>query len=622
MSWTRCAKFLAVAGLALLPLDRVAAQTTFDVGSIVIPMDPTHQDDGILDAYGLVHALLAEGVHVHWIIDPTKAVDGADLEDLSTYLTTEAPTAALQRSFAGGPFMIDSIDATDAELVIDQWQADGWSAIAYFTDADIDAEVSRTLHVAPTIAIFEDGEEDIAWSYLNAAGIPDALGNTWDGSSPGNLSEAAITGVDDSLVDGALIAADGLPAYCHLNLMHWDESDAEAVVMEIRQFAEDPLTSSLFECKATLSVENEPTYGMFLSSGIAKIGLVRNNATYEVGDPSAELLQVVGDWGPASGSLPDFDGTFDSGVVLVTGDDGTDVAQVVASGHVDDDPAKGNVSLLGGHDYDVGLPYSSNDEINGVRVFLNSYFTADCADLAQAPLIALAGTPSVVDQDVTLVLDHANTGAGPGRTASLVLEVPAGLTYVSDDGGGVWDAGPGTVTWDLETIDPGETGSIETELSATASGNYLLVAELEYHVEATAFTADWSDGVYVLIDTDGDGLSDEDETDVYGTDPNDADTDDGGVNDGDEIDNGTDPLDGSDDFPGDDDDSAGDDDDSAGDDDDTGDDDTGDDDLDAGEVAGGCKCALRSGRGPAPWAAVAWVLALLLGWRHRRGRAG
>jgi uncharacterized protein (TIGR03382 family) len=50
-------------------------------------------------------------------------------------------------------------------------------------------------------------------------------------------------------------------------------------------------------------------------------------------------------------------------------------------------------------------------------------------------------------------------------------------------------------------------------------------------------------------DSDDDGLSDGEERALYGTDPNDADTDDGGVNDGDEVDRGTDPLDGSDDLP-------------------------------------------------------------------------
>ncbi|MDR7254552.1 hypothetical protein J2X46_003545 [Nocardioides sp. BE266] len=51
-------------------------------------------------------------------------------------------------------------------------------------------------------------------------------------------------------------------------------------------------------------------------------------------------------------------------------------------------------------------------------------------------------------------------------------------------------------------------------------------------------------------DSDDDGLRDGPEVNTYDTDPLDADTDDGGVNDGDEVQNGTDPSDGSDDQPG------------------------------------------------------------------------
>jgi len=49
-------------------------------------------------------------------------------------------------------------------------------------------------------------------------------------------------------------------------------------------------------------------------------------------------------------------------------------------------------------------------------------------------------------------------------------------------------------------------------------------------------------------DWDDDTLSNNDETNVYGTDPNDPDTDDGGIWDGVEINRGTDPLDASDDY--------------------------------------------------------------------------
>ena len=51
-------------------------------------------------------------------------------------------------------------------------------------------------------------------------------------------------------------------------------------------------------------------------------------------------------------------------------------------------------------------------------------------------------------------------------------------------------------------------------------------------------------------DTDGDGLNDGDEINVYGTDPRQPDTDRDGLNDGEEIDNGLDPLDPADWPPG------------------------------------------------------------------------
>ena len=51
------------------------------------------------------------------------------------------------------------------------------------------------------------------------------------------------------------------------------------------------------------------------------------------------------------------------------------------------------------------------------------------------------------------------------------------------------------------------------------------------------------------VDSDEDGLTDFEEENTYGTDPFSADTDKGGINDGDEIDRSSDPLDQEDDFP-------------------------------------------------------------------------
>ncbi|MFZ5475914.1 MAG: hypothetical protein ACOZNI_03990, partial [Myxococcota bacterium] len=524
------------------PAAHAGTLTTFDAGSMVVPMDTTFQDDGILDAYGLVYALLREAIEVHWVIDSSKAYDGPDMVDVSTYLTTEAASAATDRSFSGGPFVIAAADVARAEPILDAWQAAGWSAVAYYTTDAETLEVARTMFVAPSIAIFEDGNEDIAWAYLNAAGIPDFDGAAWDADSVYNLSEEDIVGADPtSAGDGALFDEEGFTAYCHLNAMHWEEEGIDDVVMEIRAFAEDQLTSSLFECAAAESIENEATYGSMISSGVTKVSLGRGSATYTADTPEAELLQMVGEWGAQGGSLPDFSGTLVAGAMTVTGDDGTDTAYVVASARLDGDATKGKVSLLGGHEYDVDLPYSSNADINGVRVFLNSYFTADCANLALAPVVGIDGTPAAVDYDVTLTLEVDNSGAGRARRTTLTLTIPAGLTYVSDSLGGVYDPTTNTVTWDLGTLTASELETIDIVFVAAADGTYELSAEATYYVEATAFTTDWSGTVDVVLDTDDDGLSDVEEG-VVGSDPDVADSDGDGLDDGTEVAGGTDPL--------------------------------------------------------------------------------
>jgi len=61
-------------------------------------------------------------------------------------------------------------------------------------------------------------------------------------------------------------------------------------------------------------------------------------------------------------------------------------------------------------------------------------------------------------------------------------------------------------------------------------------------VELVSDLVEWDRIVAGEVDTDGDGISDEDERGIYGTNPNVADTDGDGYDDGVEVNNGFDPL--------------------------------------------------------------------------------
>ena len=74
-------KGLVLTSLVALGLvGRPALARTFEPGSLIIPMDTTYQDTGMLKAYGLVYELLRNGVPV---------ADDAehDLEEIERHLT-------------------------------------------------------------------------------------------------------------------------------------------------------------------------------------------------------------------------------------------------------------------------------------------------------------------------------------------------------------------------------------------------------------------------------------------------------------------------------------------------------------------------------------------------------
>jgi hypothetical protein len=275
-----------------------AVPRTFPAGSLIIPMDLEYQSTGMFQAYGLIYQLMRQGVHVHWIIDPAKtwhaapcdtpgdlcawdcAVEGSGVK--CPYPTASPDVTAATKviwddtglaprdtivgthRYRGGPFAIDAADHDRALEIIDawndqaQWAANPWAMRTVFevttvheaTDA-FTGESAREMIAAPSIAVFADGNEDIATGYLRAAGIPQSNGaefpnnqcgatNCGPGTAnPDMLTEEAIAGdlgtcsaPNSDHQNGALFKADRTPAFCQIMSMHWGVNERERIECE------------------------------------------------------------------------------------------------------------------------------------------------------------------------------------------------------------------------------------------------------------------------------------------------------------------------------------------------------------------------------------------------------
>ncbi|MBU1412055.1 hypothetical protein KKC22_11110 [Myxococcota bacterium] len=319
----------------------------FSAGALIIPMDLTYQDHGLFQAYGLLFQLLRQGITVHWVIDPGKvwhpapcdtAGDACDWDceeegsgekcpyptaSPDLYATTQvlwddddrlAPgTPIVLHGYRGGPFVIDAPEAGAARDIIDIWNdPDLWAyypwaqrtvggvVSVHQATAPFDGDVRKTMTAAPTIAVFSDGNEDIATKYLRAAGIPQSSGAEFPAGKcaagtcgPGTANPDMLT-VESVMGDmgtcdapnldhanGALFTGDGLPAYCQIMSMHWNVAARETVecdggncpalqadctglpityhghevVAEVRQFLQHR-THFFGECQAVNAYEN------------------------------------------------------------------------------------------------------------------------------------------------------------------------------------------------------------------------------------------------------------------------------------------------------------------------------------------------------------------------------
>ena len=339
---------LAVWVFAFVPsMVRAGYDRNFEAGSLIIPMDLAYQDHGMFQAYGLLFHLLRNGITVYWVIDESKTWHHADCDDANDPCAWDCaeegsgvkcpyPTASPDfyaaaqvvwdgegvmspgdpinnHGYRGGPFVIDSADKDAALAIINVWNdpatwgANPWADRTEFqvvtiheATAAFSGYVRKEMVTAPTIAVFADGNEDIATGYLRAAGIPQSNGSEFPQNkcgggdcgpgtaNPDMLTVPSIMGdmgtCDNPNYDhknGALFTADGLPAYCQIMSMHWGVNDRETVecdgggcpatqaecsgetftyhghevVAEVREFLQYPV-HFFAECQAVNAYEN------------------------------------------------------------------------------------------------------------------------------------------------------------------------------------------------------------------------------------------------------------------------------------------------------------------------------------------------------------------------------
>ncbi len=497
-------------GLALGLVPAIAAADDFAAGSLIVPMDTTYQDKGMFEAYGLVYELLKKGVPVRWVIKIGKK--NGDTDFMATSSDVRTGMMLQPHGYRGGPWVIDSADAAKAMPVIEAWQQKYVNTTVHEATTAFSGDVSRTLIVAPSIAMMADGNQKIARKYMMAAKIPDSTGDPlWPDASPDMLDPMELSGPSTmNHKDGKLFDEDGDPVYCQFMSMHWAVKDAQAnpeVVAEMREFLQYP-THLFAECQAVNAFENLVPHGFFLTAKGFLIGTAPNMYDYFQGD--SPFAQIDGPFQSVGGSEPAY--TLPPGEMYKAGDTvlitqaGTPIGvnDVWMAGYIDgicpglkDNPdisalclTAGKVSYLGGHEYDAVTPMSANPKSQGTRLFLNSLFEAPCATAEGLPQIVLTKkAPAVVDTPmVTYDIDYVNEGPMTALDATITDTLPPGTTFVSATNNGA-EAG-GVVTWNVGNVGEAEAGTVSVTVMLGGPGVYTNGASISFKTGVNTLSVD------------------------------------------------------------------------------------------------------------------------------------
>ncbi len=157
--------------------------TDFNAGAAIIDMGITPQtSNNALKPYGLVHALVGEGIPVHWIIKDSKSFEEIDIVISGTL--TKSATSKQTKNLKAGPFLISAEHMTDAESIIQNWidnnSNGGNDALTVYwnLDAIVNAPVSGIITSFPATVIYPKNgditstkDTDIETGFFNPAGI-------------------------------------------------------------------------------------------------------------------------------------------------------------------------------------------------------------------------------------------------------------------------------------------------------------------------------------------------------------------------------------------------------------------------------------------------------------------
>jgi len=388
-------RYFALASLAaLLSWPVAAGAADFATGSLIIPMGTTYQDTGMLQAFGLVYRLLSLGIPVHQVIQPGKGQGGSDFTANAADVQTATIISA--HGYRGGPYVVDATHAAGALAAVNDWHSEGHVTAVHQATAPFSGTIARTLRDLPGIAVLADGNELIAFQYLNAAGIPDGIGQAWPTVAdltreypgyPDILSDAEIAGPSASGPgDGALFGPRGTATYCHLISAHYSIALNPEVVRETRQWLDFPESHLYLQCLSITLFENS-IHGHFLTTnGLVDDGGIPNPLRFW--EPDHPLAQFDGPFAADAGTVNSIGLAPGSSFrtneeVLIEEDRGQTVPNliqiVLLAGYQDGNTARGRVTYLAGHDYSTQLPITANTQTNGVRLFLNQMFDGTCA---------------------------------------------------------------------------------------------------------------------------------------------------------------------------------------------------------------------------------------------------